>query len=261
MSSRRARGSNGASRGSACVLVSGGMDSAVLLHTALQTYRSVQPLYVRTGMVWEAVEIRFLRSYLRAVRSPRLLPLSCIDVPMADVYGAHWSTTGKRSPGFHAGDASVYLPGRNIALFSKAATFCSLRKIPVLLSGILQANPFPDGTSRFFRAMERALSAGLGGAIRIRTPFRRIRKEAVLGKGRGLPLHLTFSCINPKRGSAHCGNCCKCAERMLAFRDAGIRDPTRYAVAPGLRLSAWSVPGPSRGRSASRRATTTRLAP
>jgi 7-cyano-7-deazaguanine synthase len=255
------RGSRKPTEEVACALVSGGLDSAVLLHSALRSYRSVQPLYIRAGMVWEPVELRSLRRYLRAVQSPRIRPLACIDMPMADLYGNHWSTSGRASPGFHAGDASVYLPGRNIALFSKAATFCALRRIPVLLSGILQANPFPDGTPRFFRAMERALSAGLGGRIRILTPFRRTRKESVLKRGRRLPLHLTFSCISPKRGAMHCGNCCKCAERMLAFRDAGIKDPTRYAVAPGFRLSAWSAPGPSRGRSASRRATTTRLAP
>ncbi|MFQ5877108.1 MAG: 7-cyano-7-deazaguanine synthase [Acidobacteriota bacterium] len=217
----------------ACVLVSGGLDSAVLLRDALGRYRSVQPLYIRSGLVWEAAEIRTLRRFLSSVRCPRLRPLALIDQPMADLYGAHWSVTGSGAPGFDAGDASVYLPGRNLALFSKAATFCALRGIEVLVSGILSANPFPDGRVAFLRSMERALSAGLGRPMRIRTPFRRLAKDAVVRRGRGLPLQLTFSCIRPCRGR-HCGRCCKCAERMLAFRRAAVPDPTRYARRSGV---------------------------
>jgi 7-cyano-7-deazaguanine synthase len=217
----------------ACVLASGGLDSAVLLRDALRAYARVQPLDVRGGLVWESVEIKYLRRLLRALRAPRLLPLSFIDVPMGDLYGGHWSISGRRAPGFHDGDASVYIPGRNIALFSKAATFCALRRIPVLVSGILDANPFPDGSPAFFRAMERALSAGLGASIRILAPFRRLSKDRVILRGRDLPLDLTFSCINPAPGGRHCGDCCKCAERTWAFSRAKIADPTVYARGPG----------------------------
>src|SRR5439155_5540640 len=92
----------------------------------------VQPLYVRSGVRWERDEIAVLRKFLRALRSNRLRSLAIIDVPMADLYGRHWSTGGRGTPGFRAGDESVYLPGRNIALLSKAATFCAMRGIPTL---------------------------------------------------------------------------------------------------------------------------------
>jgi 7-cyano-7-deazaguanine synthase len=213
--------------------VSGGLDSAVLLRDALRAYRRVQPLYVRAGLLWEAAEIRFLRRFLKALRAPGLMRLEVIDVPMADLYGSHWSTGGGRPPAFDAGDASVYLPGRNIALFSKAATFCALRGITTLLSGILRANPFPDGTPAFFRAMERAVSRGLGSPLRIRAPYRGLRKAQVVRRAAGLPLRWTWSCVNPRPGGRHCGRCSKCAERMEAFRSAGVPDPTPYAGVPG----------------------------
>ena len=224
---RAAAGSAAVRRAAACVLASGGLDSAVLLGEALREYRTVQPVYVRTGLRWEAGELRALRRFLRAIRSHRLRPLVVLDLPMREVYGDHWSTTG-RVPGFHETDASVYIPGRNIMLFSKAAAFCALRRLPVLLLGILSANPFPDGSPAFLRAMERALARGLAAPIRLRAPFRRLTKARVIHRGRGLPLQLTLSCSTPRRG-LHCGLCVKCGERAKAFLRAGVPDPTAYA--------------------------------
>ena len=86
----RSRGARSA-RGAACVLVSGGLDSAVLVRDALRSFRSVQPLYVRAGLRWEPTEVRALRSYLRSLRSARLRPLAFVDVPMTDLYGDHWA--------------------------------------------------------------------------------------------------------------------------------------------------------------------------
>jgi 7-cyano-7-deazaguanine synthase len=214
-------------RAAAGVLASGGLDSAVLLGEALRTYRAVQPVYVRAGLRWEAAELRTLRRFLRFLRSPRLRPLVVLEVPMREVYGDHWSTNG-RVPGFHATDASVYIPGRNIVLFSTAAAFCALHGLSVLLLGILSANPFPDGSPAFLRAMERALARGLAAPIRLSAPFRHLTKDRVIRRGRGLPLQLTLSCSAPRRGG-HCGVCVKCGERAKAFRRAGVPDPTAYA--------------------------------
>jgi 7-cyano-7-deazaguanine synthase len=195
-------------------------------------------------MVWEPVERRALHRLLRLMRHPRLKPLRTIEVPMGDLLAQHWSASGRGGPGYDDGDASVFIPGRNIALFSKAATFCALQGIPALVSGILSANPFPDGSPRFLRAIERALAYGLGAPFRITTPFRRLTKDKVVRMGADLPLHLTFSCISPRRG-LHCGDCCKCKERVDAFAAAGVEDQTRYAAGP-----AWD--GSAIGRSASR---------
>ncbi|HKQ96424.1 MAG TPA: 7-cyano-7-deazaguanine synthase [Candidatus Polarisedimenticolia bacterium] len=215
----------------ACVLVSGGVDSAVLLVETLRRHARVQPLYVRAGLHWERVEQAHLRRFLAAVPRPGLLPLATIDVPMSDLDRGHWSSSGVGTPVYEDDDASVYIPGRNIALFSKAATFCALHRIHVLVSGILSANPFPDGRPVFLRAMARALTLGLGSRLAIRTPFRGLTKDKVVRRGRDLPLHLTFSCINPKRGR-HCRACCKCRERIEAFAAAGIADRTAYAPVP-----------------------------
>jgi len=242
----------------ACVLVSGGVDSCVLLRESLRRYGTVQPLYVRAGLRWEGIERAALRRFLRGLRHPGLKPLASIQVPMSDLYGRHWSRTGRGAPGYDDGDASVYIPGRNISLFAKAATYCALEGIPILVSGILSANPFPDGSPDFLRLIQEALSRGLGRRIRIRTPFRSLTKQKVVRRGRDLPLHLTFSCISPRR-ARHCGDCCKCKERVDAFLAAGVKDATAYAGGPGA-VAAGSAPG-SRPPAGRLRSKTTRQAP
>lgn len=210
------------STSSACVLVSGGLDSAVLLGTALSRYETVHPLYLRCGLAWEAAELHWLRRFLRALPRGRLKPLTVLDVPAADVYGSHWSLTARNVPGASSRDEAVYLPGRNLLLLSKAAVFCALRGVPVLFLGTLRGNPFPDSTPRFFRTLERAVRLGLKHRISLRAPFSGMSKAQVLKKGRALPLHLTFSCLAP-RGRRPCGRCNKCAERarVLPGRPAG----------------------------------------
>ena len=214
---------------SVCALVSGGLDSCVMLATLVRQYRKVHPVFIRQGLAWETAELRSLRRYLRTTRI-RHEPLAILHLPADDLYGAHWSTTGRNVPGTTTPDEAVYLPGRNLMLLSKAAVFCALNKIDTIAVGSLSHNPFPDATPKFFRDFATAASEALDFRIKIITPFRALTKEEVVRRGYrlGLPLHLSFSCISPRHG-LHCGRCNKCAERKQAFRGAGIADRTKYA--------------------------------
>ncbi len=210
------------------VLISGGLDSAVLAVDLLGNHDRVFPLYIRGGLQWEEIELAAARAFLAAVPAPGLEPLTILEEPLADVYGPHWSTGAASVPDADTPDDAVYLPGRNLLLTVKAAVWCRLRGVGELALGCLGSNPFPDSTPAFFRDLESVLSQAMRGAPRLTRPFDRLHKRDVVLRGRHLPLHLTFSCINPK-GLMHCGTCNKCAERQQGFRDAGVPDPTRYA--------------------------------
>src|SRR5262249_14722660 len=95
------------------VLVSGGLDSAILLGEALRDHAAVHPLYVRNGLFWEPAELRHLRRFLEAVAGPALRPLTVLEMPVADLYGDHWSVTSRGVPGADTPDDAVFLPGRN----------------------------------------------------------------------------------------------------------------------------------------------------
>ena len=204
-----------------CVLASGGMDSSVLV-ADLARRRKVVPLYIRCGLKWEDAEIYWLRKYLAALPKKlkrHIAPLNIVSLPTQDLFENkhHWAVSGKRPPDYHSADEEVYLPGRNLLFLAKAATFCAIRKIPNLAVGSLSGNPFPDATPRFFRVMEQAARLALKDSIRFEAPFRKLKKKNVFLKGRGLPLHLCFSCLSPK-GLKYCGRCNKCAEREKVLK-------------------------------------------
>jgi 7-cyano-7-deazaguanine synthase len=212
------------------VLISGGLDSAILLGEALRSQPAVHPLYVRSGLYWEEAEQDYLRRFLDRVRCPVLQPLQVLSLPVADLYGAHWSMTGDAVPDAASPDAAVFLPGRNILLLAKAMLWCHLQAVPALALAPLHQNPFSDATPAFFGAYQDAVNQGLGSSVQVRRPYAELSKAEVMQRGRDLPLELTFSCIRPTAGR-HCGRCNKCAERRRAFADAGMSDRTEYGAA------------------------------
>jgi 7-cyano-7-deazaguanine synthase len=213
------------------VLVSGGLDSAVLVAEAVRAYPAVFPIYVRTGLYWEPVEFEHLTRFLAAIRCPALKPLVEMSQPVADVYGSHWSLTGRSVPDDKTPDEAVFLPGRNVLLLAKPLVWCHLNQVPELALAPLGSNPFADATAEFFTAMAAVADRAMGGRVRIVTPYAALglHKADVVRRGAGLPLEHTFSCLAPVRGRP-CGRCNKCAERRAGFRDAGVPDPTKYVA-------------------------------
>ena len=210
------------------VLASGGLDSAVLL-AELASAAQVYPIYVKCGLKWEAEELRALNSFLAALKNPRVMPLTVIEIPTATLYGDHWSLSSANVPDADAPDSEVLIPGRNILLLGTAAVWSSTHGVSRIAIGSLDGNPFPDATQEFFESFARALSLGLGRTIQIEAPYRGIHKEELIRRSRELPLDLTLTCMAPKEG-VHCGQCNKCRERQLAFQKAGVPDRTTYAA-------------------------------
>jgi 7-cyano-7-deazaguanine synthase len=220
------------------VLLSGGLDSAVLLAEEA-AHHDVLPIYVSAGLAWEAGERRMIARLLAGLSGgPR--PLVTLAVEMRDVYAlTHWAIQG-RPPGYHTPDQDVFLPGRNIVLISKAAVYCAVAGIGILVLGTLAGNPFPDATPEFRAAMARAVSIGLAHQLQIEAPYAEISKADVIRRGRalGVPFELTLSCMSPRTEDGafpqHCGACSKCRERHDAFVAAGLPDPTIYRDASNI---------------------------
>jgi len=224
------------------VLFSGGLDSAILLSQLIERGHRVTPLYVQSDLFWQRAEAAAVGKYLAAVAAPNLAPLVPLALPLRDVYDGHWSVTGEHVPDAKSPDEAVYLPSRNALLLVKTALWCQLHAIEHLALATLGTSPFDDATEQYFAAFSRLVDESRNGAFHILRPLAAMNKTQVMTLGRGYPLQWTFSCLAPI-GGRHCGRCNKCAERMRAFADAGIDDPTEYAATPEKsRINRLSAP-------------------
>ena len=230
---------------STLVLLSGGLDSAVLAAHEAQTAR-VLPVYVSVGLAWESAEVAMVEQLLRApVFADRTEPLERVAFTMRDVYPpTHWAIRGV-PPAYDTPDQDVYLTGRNLVLLTKAGVVAARQDAHRIVLGPLAGNPFPDARPAFFSSMAGALSLGLDHAIEIATPFLSWEKADVITRGveLGVPFELTLSCMSPMITDGlpqHCGLCSKCRERRDAFAAAGVSDPSTYANTSPRRPSARS---------------------
>ena len=213
------------------VLTSGGVDSAILVAELARQGWAVQPLYIRFGLAWEAAEEAHLRRFLDALPAHlRPQPLVAFDLPIADLYGAHWSVSGTGVPDDTTPDSAVYLPGRNLLLLTKSSVWCALNGVEAIALGTLKGNPFADSGPDFMALFGSLVQVGLEHPLEVATPFAGLTKAQVLELGRDLMLEHTFSCIAPV-AARHCGRCNKCAERRDGFARAGIEDRTLYSAA------------------------------
>lgn len=213
----------------ACVLFSGGLESAYLLQKVSRD-RDVLPAYVRFGFVWEDAEYEYACDFADEIgaREPHEL-----HAPVEDVYPEFWGFTREGVPD-GSEEGGHYIHGRNILLFSKTAVLCTREGIREIYHGMQPIlSGFPDETYEFRRSMETSLTLGLDSEIEIRTPFKDKTKQEVVKAAveAGVPLEKTFSCVDPTDGE-HCGECKKCKDRHASFVNASVEDPTEYVVEP-----------------------------
>jgi 7-cyano-7-deazaguanine synthase len=202
------------------VLMSGGMDSTVLLADELSQGRAVHPIHVRCGFSWEPAEARVIARLLASPPFAGHTPMAvALTIDARDVYPPeHWARRAA-PPAWDSPDSAVYLEGRNRLLITHAAAWCRSHGVNRLVLGSLAGNPFPDATPQFFAAMATALSRGHSHALDIGAPYLALTKRDVAERGRalGVPLDLTLSCMNPQQDDGPCCACSKCRERKDAL--------------------------------------------
>ncbi|PCN50219.1 hypothetical protein B6U99_05665, partial [Candidatus Geothermarchaeota archaeon ex4572_27] len=84
------------------------------------------------------------------------------------------------------------------------------------------------------------------GGYKVYAPLINLDKDAVvrLGEALGVKWLYTYSCYQGAGWTddglpIHCGTCSNCRRRYLAFRDAGVRDPSLYAKPPADSPRGW----------------------
>lgn len=230
---------DGRARNPAVVLVSGGMDSAVVLAIAIERGFAPYALSVRYGQ-------RHTSELDAAARVARMLGAvehKTIDVDLRSIGGSALTDESIPVPDDadgHVIGASIpatYVPARNTIMLSMALGWAEVVGSADLFCGVnaVDYSGYPDCRPEFIEAFERlanvATRAGVEGAgFRVHAPLLHMSKADIVREGLrlGVDFAQTVSCYSADAGGRACGHCDACRLRAEGFAAAGVADPTRY---------------------------------
>lgn len=200
------------------VLLSGGLDSAVMLYMCLREGWKPLCLSFRYGQ-------RHGRELECARKLAALNSLEHLVMDLPEIFQSALTGVGNIPPSF---DRSIVVPLRNYLFLTFAAAVCEQRDISDIFIGVTaEDEDFPDCRWEALDKLEEALR--LGGFnlsnLKIHTPLIGMTKVEIVKVGLelGVPFHLTWSCY--AGGSRPCGGCLACQKRMNAFKALKVEDP------------------------------------
>ena len=226
------------------MLLSGGLDSTTVLAHAIAEGYAAHALTFRYGQRHEqeivaAQEIAtalgasghaILNIDLRAFGGSALTDVS-IAVPK-----------DRSADDLSRGIPVTYVPARNTIFLSFALAYAEVLGASDIFIGVnaLDYSGYPDCRPEFIGAFETLANLATASAVEgrtkvvIRAPLQMMTKQQIveLGVTLGVDYSVTVSCYDPCADGAACGHCDACQLRHKGFRDAGVPDPTRYAVTP-----------------------------
>ena len=132
----------------------------------------------------------------------------------------------------------TYVPARNTIFLAYALGWAEVIPARDIFLGVnaIDYSGYPDCRPEFIEAFETMANLGTKAGIEgrrfyIHTPLIKFSKAEIIRKavGLGVDLSLTHSCYDPSPEGVACGECDSCLLRLKGFREAGIKDPIRYA--------------------------------
>ena len=223
----------------AVVLVSGGMESAVVAAIARAQGFDVYALSVAYGQ-------RHLSELAAAERVARMTGAAqhkTVDVDLRSIGGSALTDdiavpTDDDGHEIGAGDIpSTYVPARNTIMLSVALGWAEVLGAKDIFCGVnaVDYSGYPDCRPAFIEAFARlanlATKAGVEeGGLRVQAPLMKMTKADIVREGvrLGVDFSQTVSCYQADGQGRACGHCDACRLRAQGFEDAGIADNTRY---------------------------------
>ena len=224
----------------AVVLVSGGMDSAVVLAIAREQGFAAHALSVRYGQRHTSE----LDAASRVAQALGAVAHKTVHVDLRSLGGSALTDDGIDVPvdsdghQIGVGIPSTYVPARNTIMLSVALGWAEVLGATDLFCGVnaVDYSGYPDCRPEFVAGFEAlanlATKAGVEGArFRVHAPLMRMSKADIAREGRRLDVDFaqTVSCYQADADGRACGHCDACRLRAEGFAAAGMPDPTRYA--------------------------------
>ena len=226
----------------AVVLVSGGMDSAVVLAIAREQGFAAHALSVRYGQRHTSE----LDAAARVAAALGAVAHKTVNVDLRSIGGSALTDEQIEVPTdtdghiIGQGIPSTYVPARNTIMLSRALGWAEVLGATDLFCGVnaVDYSGYPDCRPAFIAGFEAlanlATKAGVEGShFRVHAPLMRMSKAEIAREGLrlGVDFAQTVSCYQADADGRACGHCDACHLRAQGFNEAGILDPTRYIAA------------------------------
>ena len=223
----------------AVALISGGLDSMVAAGLAREAGLRIAALTIDYNQR-HRIELEAARRVAAAIGVERhiVMPLDL------SLFGGSALTADIAVPkgGVGEGIPVTYVPARNsifLALTLGLAEVVGARHIYIGVNA-LDYSGYPDCRPEFIAAFEQmanlATKQGVeGDTMRIETPLQHMTKAEIAAEAvrLGLDAGMSWSCYDPTPDGLHCGLCDSCRLRAKGYVEAGLPDPTHYAIRPG----------------------------
>lgn len=222
------------------VLCSGGLDSIVLLHKAVD---EVGPENVVALNVFYGQKHAKEQEYANWHCNRLGVPLYNADLSSVFRYNPSCSALleGSEKALEHKsyaeqleegnGLVSAYVPFRNGLFLSYAATVAMQLECDYIYYGAhsddAAGSAYPDCTPEFIQYMDNAITEGTAGRVSMQAPWWHLNKAGIVSRGLELGMthedfEHTWSCYEGKEQP--CGTCGTCIDRKMAFAVNGIVD-------------------------------------
>jgi len=214
------------------VVLSGGMDSAVLMAQALNLGKKVAAISFDYGSKHNSRELPMAKGLCQNYKvEHKIICLPFIN----ELFSSSLLQTGGKIPeGTYDSDnmKSTVVPFRNGIMLSIAAGYAESVGATEVLLGSHAGDHFiyPDCRPEFNQAFAHAVDLGTGGKVKINFPFSQIDKRNIGDMGRKLGLDFTRTWTCYKGDDLHCGTCGACDERKYALRHGEGLDVTQYLI-------------------------------
>lgn len=217
----------------AVVLVSGGMDSAVVLAMAQERGFAVHALSVAYGQRHGSeLEAAARVCAMRGVAAHKV-----VTVDLRSIGGSALTADIEVPEQGGAGIPVTYVPARNTIMLSIALGWAEVLDAGDIFCGVnaVDYSGYPDCRPAFiegFQDLARvATKAGVEGRpLHIHAPLMRMGKADIVREGLrlGVDFSQTVSCYRADADGRACGHCDACRLRAQGFAEAGVADPTHY---------------------------------
>lgn len=217
----------------AVVLLSGGMDSAVVAAMAIEQGFAVHALSVAYGQRHRSE----LAASDRVCTMLGVAEHKTVTVDLRSIGGSALTADIDVPDSGGAGIPVTYVPARNTIMLSLALGWAEVLGANDIFCGVnaVDYSGYPDCRPAFIEAFRTlanlATRSGVeDGAIAIHAPLMQLSKADIAREGRrlGVDFAQTVSCYQADAEGRACGHCDACALRAAGFHEAGLEDPTRY---------------------------------